>query len=145
MERKKSPDYWIYRLALEMEKAGDKILMENLGLPFKRGRFLAVLLQAGSLTQHNLAKALGFSDPAVSTMMVELVKAGYVTINIDPDHARKRLVALTEKGRAITTKGTRLLNQHFKEVIAKAHVNSEEYGSLTKRIFEALVSENRQQ
>jgi DNA-binding MarR family transcriptional regulator len=139
MSLNKTADYWIHRLALEMEKTADKILIEKLGIPFKRGRFLAVLLQAGTITQHNLATALGFSDPAVSNMLVELSKAGYVTIKIDPGHARKRLVALTEKGKTITIKGTQLLNQHFKLVMAEARVNEEEYCNLTKRIFDALA------
>ena len=48
--------------------------------------------------QHELAQAMLVSDAAVSRMLTALVPEGLVTVEPDPEHARRRLVRLTEKG-----------------------------------------------
>lgn len=136
------PEYLLHRLVMEMDRVADKILSENFGMSYKRCRFLAVLQHSGTLTQHDLAVILGHSDPAVSNMLAELSKEGYVTIQIDPTHARKRLVSLTPKGDEITKIGTALLNAHFNTVMIKAKVDAVQYAELTKKLYEALVAKD---
>ena len=137
------PEYLLHRLVMEMDRVADKILTENLGMSYSRGRFLAVLQHSGARTQHELALALGLSDPAVSNMLIELSKQGYVSVQIDPKQARKRLVSLTPKGNEITTRGNELLNAHFSGVIAKANVDAVQYAALTKRLYEALTAKDQ--
>jgi len=134
------PEYLVHRLVMEMDRVADKILTDNFGMSYKRCRFLAVLQHGGTKTQHDLAVILGHSDPAVSKMLAELLKDGYVTIKIDPKHARKRLVTLTPKGDEIVTKGSDLLNAHFKGVMAKAKVDAVQYAELTHKLFEVLMA-----
>ena len=109
-------------------------------MSYKRCRVLAVLQHGGTKTQHELALILGHSDPAVSKMLAELSKEGYVTVRIDPDHARKRLVTLTSKGDEITTKGSALLHEHFNGILEKSKVDGSQYAALTRKLYEALIA-----
>ena len=134
------PEYWLHRLVMQMDRVADKLLLESVGMSYKRCQVLAVLQHCGTITQHELAVKLGHSDPAVSKMLMELSKDELITVKIDPKHARKRLVTLTAKGDEITTKGTMMLNAHFSEVIKKAEVDAVQYTELTKKLFDALVT-----
>lgn len=134
-----TPEYLVHRLVMEMDRTADKLLTEKFGMSYKRCQFLAVLQHSGTITQHRLAVILGLSDPAVSRMMVSLIKAELITIKIDPEHARKRLVTLTSKGDKITSEGVTLLNAHFQGVIKKAGVDPVTYAKQTKDLFNALT------
>lgn len=92
-------EYLLHRLVTETARAADKILSENLKISYNRHQVLVIIQHYGTLTQHALAVTLGHSDPAVSKMLAELSKEGFVNIKIDPKHARKRLVTLTPKGK----------------------------------------------
>src|SRR5690242_5966717 len=93
-----STAYLLGKFMLELDRAADKLLHAHVGISYKRFLFLTVLQHCGTVTQHELAVALGYSDPAVSTMLVELVKDGYVQTAPSPEHGRKRLVTITPKG-----------------------------------------------
>ena len=133
------PEYWLHRLVMQMDRVADKLLLDSLGMSYKRCHVLAVLQHCGTITQHELATKLGHSDPGVSKMLAELSKNDLITVKIDPKHARKRLVTLTTKGDEITTKGTAILNYHFNEVIQMAGVDAMAYAELTKKLFDALI------
>lgn len=62
-------------------------------------RLLGTLEDIEPATQHRLAQALSVSDPSISRSLRPLEAEGLVRITIDPDHARRRLVRLTESGR----------------------------------------------
>ncbi|HEX6552160.1 MAG TPA: hypothetical protein VF026_05315, partial [Ktedonobacteraceae bacterium] len=64
--------YLVGRLMFEIDRAADQLLQEHVGISYRRFLFLTVLQYRGTVTQHELAVALGYSDPAVSTMLVEL-------------------------------------------------------------------------
>lgn len=134
-----TPEYLVHRLVMEMDRIADKILSSKFAISYKRCQFLAVLQQSGTITQHRLAVLLGLSDPAVSRMMISLLSAQLVTIKVDPDHARKRLVTLTSKGDEITTEGVAILHAHFKEVIIKAGIDPLSYSKQTKNILTTLI------
>ena len=68
-------------------------------LSYSRMRLLGTLEEEEQpATQHELAQAMLVSDAAVSRMLTALVPEGLVTVEPDPEHARRRLVRLTEKG-----------------------------------------------
>jgi DNA-binding MarR family transcriptional regulator len=134
-----TPEYLVHRLVMEMDRIADKILSNKFGMSYKRCQFLAVLQHSGTITQHRLAVILGLSDPAVSRMMVSLLKAELITIKIDPDHARKRLVTLTSKGDKITSEGVAILNAHFKGIISNAGIDPISYSKQTKDLLNALI------
>src|SRR5690242_21948528 len=96
-----SLSYLAGKLAFELDRAADQLLQEQVGISYRRFLFLTVLQHSGTVTQHELAVALGYSDPAVSTMLVELVRDEYIQVTKSPEHGRKRLVTITLRGNQV--------------------------------------------
>ena len=86
-----SPSYLLGKFMFELDRVADHLLQTQAGISYRRFLFLTVLQHSGTVTQHELAVALGYSDPAVSTMLMELTKDGYVQTARSPEHRRKRL------------------------------------------------------
>ena len=123
----------------ELDRAADHLLRTQVGISYKRALFLIVLQHCGTVTQHELAIALGYSDPAVSTMLVELAKDGYVAINKSETHGRKRLVAITPRGNEVVALGKQLLDSHFEQLMARAGVDAQQLRDITERLYLALM------
>ena len=140
-----STAYALHKLVAELDRGADKLLRTHLGLSYKRALFLLVLEHHGTVTQHELANALGYSDPAVSTMLLELAKLGYISTAASPEHGRKRLVTITPQGSAIVAKGRHLLDTQFDELMLRAGVNTQHYRELTNQIHQTLVNAMRQE
>lgn len=134
-----APDL-LHRLVWELDRRADQRLRTHLGIPFARAIFLFTLQRRGTLSQHELALALGYSDPAVSTMVRELRGQGFVTTESSPEHGRKRLVSITAEGRMVVRTGRALLARDFRALMKAATVDQEEYGELTTRILDAVLA-----
>ncbi len=111
----------------------------QLGISYRRMLFLFVLQHQESVTQHRLAQFLGYSDPAVSTMLRELVKDGYVTTTPNPDHGRKHLVRITPRGLELAQTWRHLLDTHFDELVQIAEVDDQQLQHMTRRLLAALA------
>jgi DNA-binding MarR family transcriptional regulator len=131
--------YLLHKLTSELNRGADRILRAGFGVSYNRALFMIELQQQGTLTQHELATALGYSDPAVSTMLLELAKEGYIETAPSPEHGRKRLVTLTAKGSAAVEEGRRLLDSRFRELMSAAGVDAQHYRELTEQIYRTLV------
>src|SRR5581483_12506866 len=105
-----SPAYALHKLVFDLDRAADGLLQKHLNISYKRALFLLALRHHGTITQHELAVALGYSDPAVSGMLIELEKTGYLTTAPSPEHGRKRLVTITAAGSALVKTGKRILD-----------------------------------
>ena len=108
-----SPSYLLGRFMFELDRVADHLLQTQAGISYRRFLFLTVLQHSGTVTQHELAVALGYSDPAVSTMLMELTKDGYVQTARSPEHGRKRLVTIEPKGNEVVAQGRQLLDAAF--------------------------------
>ena len=140
-----SLSYLAGKLAFELDRAADQHLQEHLGISYRRFLFLTVLEHTGTVTQHELAVALGYSDPAVSTMLVELAREGYIQTAQSPEHGRKRLVTITAKGSEIVAEGRRLLDAHFDQLLLIADVDAAHYRELTERLHQALITKMKKE
>jgi DNA-binding MarR family transcriptional regulator len=109
------------------------------GISYKRALFLIVLQHCGTVTQHELAVALGYSDPAVSTMLVELAKDGYVQTAKSTTNARKRLVTITPQGNELVAQARQVLDAHFDQLLGIAGVDAQQLRELTERLYQALM------
>src|SRR2546430_55559 len=105
-----STSFLLGRLTTQLDREGEQLLRAELGLSYKRALFLFVLQFVGTVTQHKLAEALGYSDPAISAMLRELTKDGFVSTAPDPEHGRKQLVSLTPQGLEIALKARHVLD-----------------------------------
>jgi len=140
-----SSAYLLHKLVFELDRGADSLLRTHMGISYKRAVFLLVLEQCGTLTQHELAVALGYSDPSVSTMLVELAKEGYLQTAVSPEHARKRLVSITAKGSEVVAQGRQLLDAHFDQLMQAAGVDAQHYRDLNEQVYLALVAKMKKE
>jgi DNA-binding MarR family transcriptional regulator len=134
-----SPSYLLGRFMFELDRAADHLLQAQVGISYKRALFLLVLQHCGTVTQHELAVALGYSDPAVSMMLVELAKDGYIQTARSKTHGRKRLVTITPKGSEVVARGRQMLDAHFDQLLVLAGVDAQQLRELTERLYRALM------
>lgn len=64
--------------------------------------FAFVRISQGDATMLDVAEHLGVTKQAASQLVEQLVQRGYVTRVLDPADARRRVLALTARGRACT-------------------------------------------
>jgi DNA-binding MarR family transcriptional regulator len=140
-----SSAYLLHKLVFELDRAADQLLRTHVGISYKRALFLFVLQYHGTITQHELAVALGYSDPAVSTMLLELAKDGYIRTTPSQEHGRKRLVTITPQGSEVVAKGRQLLDSRFDELLRAAGVDAQHYRELTEQVYQALVTNTKKE
>jgi DNA-binding MarR family transcriptional regulator len=140
-----SLSYLLGKLMFDLDRAADQLLRTQVGVSYKRFLFLTVLRQCGMVSQHELAVALGYSDPAVSTMLVELAKDGYVQTTKSKTHGRKRLVTITPKGSEVVAQGRQLLDAHFDQLMVIADIDAQHLRELTERLRQALMTKLKQE
>src|SRR5260221_9724110 len=131
--------YLLGRFMFALDGAADHVLQSEVGISYKRALFLIVVQQCGTVTQHELAVALGYSDPAVSTMLVELAKDGYVQTTKSTTHGRKRLVTITPQGIELVAQARQVLDAHFDQLLGIAGVDAQQLRELTERLHQALM------
>src|SRR5258706_1821668 len=131
--------YLLGKLMFEIDRAADQLLQTHVGISYRRFFFLTVLGHCGTVTQHELAVALGYSDPAVSTMLVELAKDGYVQTTKSATQGRKRLVTITPQGNELVAQARQVLDAHFDQLLGIAGVDAQQLRELTERLHQALM------
>ncbi|GAA1029604.1 MULTISPECIES: MarR family winged helix-turn-helix transcriptional regulator [Amycolatopsis] len=108
------------------------------GLTYSQLRLLGTVEDIEPATQHQLAQAMSVSDPAISRALRPLESAGLVQVRQDPEHARRRLVTLTDAGRAAFHDTGKPLRDEFREALLKAGFPYEQYLRDTERLAELL-------
>jgi len=111
------------------------------GLTYSQIRLLGTLEDIEPATQHRLAQALSVSDPAISRALRPLESDGLVQITIDPDHARRRLVRLTDTGRKAFHTAGKPLYDEFRTALVAAGFPYERYLEDTARLAQILESD----
>jgi len=134
-----SPVYTLHKLLFTLDRAADRLLQKEYGISHKRALFLVVLQRHEVMTQHELATELGHTDPAVSSMLVQLIKDGYITAAISTEHKRKRMIRLTPKGSELVVKLRQVLDGKFEILAANAGIDSQLYGEMTEQIYQTLI------
>jgi len=115
------------------------------GISANRFLFLTVLQHSGTVTQHELALALGYSDPAVSTMLVELAKEGYLQTAPSETHGRKRMVSITARGSEVVVRGRHVLDTHFDQLMDIAGVDDHQLRDIAERLYRALMTKTQEE
>lgn len=140
-----SPSYLLGRFMFELDRAADHLLQTQVGISYRRFLFLTVLQHCGTVTQHELAVALSYSDPAVSMMLAELARDSYLQTSQSPKHGRKRLVTITPKGNEVVARGRQLLDAHFDQLLAEASVNGQQLREITERLYQVLMTKMKKE
>ena len=139
-----STAYLLGRLMFALDREAERLLQDQVGVSYKRILFLTVLRDFGTVTQHELAVALGYSDPAVSVMLGELTKDGLVATAPSATHGRKRLVSITPKGAEVVTRGRRVLDTSFDELLVRAEVDGQRLRESAARLYQAVLAKGKQ-
>ncbi len=107
-------------------------------LSYSRMRILGMLEELQPTTQHRLAQALLISDAAVSRMLKQLAADQLVTIEIDPTHARRRLVRLSDVGATAFNSSSAHYGNEFKTILVAAGFPYERYLSDTVNLRDGM-------
>ncbi len=128
----------LHRVVLLLGEAARRRTDDPDGLSYSQLRLLGTLEDIQPVTQHRLAQALSVSDPAISRALRPLETAGLVEVRTDPDHARRRLVSLTEAGTRAFHEGGQPLYDELREALLAAGFPYERYLQDTLRLAELL-------
>jgi len=132
--------YTLHRLVFALDRAADSLLRDQFNISYSRALVLVMLQDQPGITQHQLAQTLGHTDPAVSAILLELARDGYVTSQTSPLHKRKKEVQLTLKGQKLARQAHAYLNQKFDSLLLAANVDGTLYDQLTKQLYSALTT-----
>ncbi|MET4783209.1 MarR family transcriptional regulator [Glaciihabitans sp. UYNi722] len=119
----------IHEVVWAMDRKADEILKRDYGISVSWFRVLVVLKDTAPITQHSLAQRLRHSDPAVSRLLERMTKSGLLSVAIDPDHGRKRLVSLTPAGRSVVVSADSALEDLFVSDLTQAQIDISEFSS----------------
>lgn len=129
----------LHRVVMLMGEAARRRADDSGGLTYSQIRLLGTLEDIEPTTQHRLAQALSVSDPAISRALRPLEAGGLVRITVDPEHARRRLVRLTDPGRKAFHAAGKPLYDEFREGLVAAGFPYERYLEDTLRLAEILA------
>ena len=128
----------VHQLNIEMNRVADRVLQAELDVSYSRFYCLLNVMQHGGGTQHDIAIAMGYSDPAISKMLGELGESGYVEVTKDPRHGRRRIVELTSEGQEIVSRSLELLDDCFADAVRIAGVTESVYYQQTQALIAAM-------
>jgi len=130
---------FLHRITSLLERSGDALVKDTFGVTYSRALLLRVIGAQPGISQRELANALGYTAPAISSLLREVRQAGLVTVA--PSRTNKRIneVFLTEVGAALETKISKTLDVRFKDVLRMASVNDAQLAEMLARIEHVLT------
>ncbi|MFI6293236.1 MarR family winged helix-turn-helix transcriptional regulator [Nonomuraea sp. NPDC050790] len=131
----------LHRVVMLLGEAARRRTDDAGGLTYGQIRLLGTLEEIEPVTQHGLARAMSVSDPAISRALRPLEADGLVRITVDPEHARRRLVRLTEDGRKAFHAAGKPLYDELRAGLVAAGFPYERYLEDTLRLAEILAAE----
>ncbi|MFE2378052.1 MarR family winged helix-turn-helix transcriptional regulator [Streptomyces sp. NPDC059398] len=129
----------LYRVVMLMNDAARRRSGPEQRLTPSQLRLLGTLEEIQPATQHELAGALSLSDPAISRALRPLEAEGYVTINTDPAHRRRRLVSLTPTGQNTFQAEGKPLEEELRSALLGAGFPYDRYLTDTHRLAALLT------
>jgi DNA-binding MarR family transcriptional regulator len=98
-----------FRRIGERLQADTQEIIEEFGVSIQAGQypFLAAIDRAGPLTIGELAESVGITQPGATRTHGQLMDAGLVEARASEEDQRRKLVSLTEKGRALVERSRR--------------------------------------
>ncbi|MGB2718528.1 MAG: MarR family winged helix-turn-helix transcriptional regulator [Rhodococcus sp. (in: high G+C Gram-positive bacteria)] len=128
----------LHRVVLLLGEAARAQLDSPDGPTYSQLRILGTLDDIAPVTQHELAQAMSVSDPAISRALQPLRETGLVDITVDPTHARRRLVRITDAGRHTFHSAGKPLQDQFRAALIEAGFPYDSYLEHTKQLADLL-------
>lgn len=133
----------LHSLTIRLDRAADRILQAEVGLPYRRYLVLYAVHELGRPSQRALARWLDVTEPSVSRMVRSLVDAGWLAVGPAPAGGNRRAVELTPAGAELVGRCGRLLEGRLATVVEGSGVGYDGYRDATLRLAAALAAGDR--
>lgn len=127
-----------------MSRLADRTLHQKVGISYRRFICLYHISLLGAPTQHALALSMGYSDPAVSNMVVNLKKLNLITISVDPTHRRRRVIQLTQAGASLTKNSLQYLDVCFEDIMKHIKIDEAQYAKWSNALLDGMKHKIRE-
>ena len=107
--------FTLNHLVGELNKNADRILRDEFGLTYSQFLFLLHLQASGKVSSSTLARQMGVSRAAVSKRVSWFTSRGLVDTGHAPSDNRVLTLALTPRGKRLTTQMSDVLEARFRE------------------------------
>lgn len=119
-----------------MDRAADRVLRRELGISNRNVIALVILETDGPMSQRGLADALGHTEPAVTTLVRELVKMN--AVDVIQINGRERSLSVSKAGARLVEAAHALVDPMFDDLViaagADAHALEEQLKLLDGRL-----------
>ncbi len=133
----------LHALTARLDRAADRIVQAECGLPYRRFLALYGVAELGEPTQRALAEWVGVTEPSMSRMTQVLARDGHIEVVTVPGGGNRRRIRLSVSGRGVVASVGTLLEQRFAELVAAANVSYAEYQTSTNQVLETLTRDQK--
>ncbi len=113
-------------LGTRLKRIGERLqgdtqkIVDSFGGPVQPALYppLAAIDRLGPLGIGELAEALGITQPGATRSVAELTKMGLVAAEQPPDDQRRRVITLTDAGRAVVKEGKAVIWPRIEAAVA---------------------------
>jgi DNA-binding MarR family transcriptional regulator len=106
----------VMRLKAEFERAGNSILIEQVGYGFSHLRLLKTIAHLHNPTQQMVARELNQTQAAVSRQIKLLIEDGLVSSTVNPKNRRERHLRVTTKGQLVANKAKKVASKELRQL-----------------------------
>ncbi len=117
MQSTSNSSYLLGHVASVLHRQSDQVLLERLGIGLSQYRILVMLEESASLSQRQIADALGQTEASISRQVKLLLEKGMLATSVDPAERRKHLTRPTPKGIKVTQAAQDTLAQFYAPVM----------------------------
>lgn len=129
--------YELHKLTARLDRAADVLLRSHAGVSYSR--FLALFaVSQGAVSQRELARWLGQTEPSTSRMVGVLAERGLLSATTVAGAGNRRRLKLTHSGADLVDRCGRLLEGRFEELVQRSGVHYASYQECTRRLLSQL-------
>jgi DNA-binding MarR family transcriptional regulator len=134
--------YELHQLTARLDRAAGGLLRSHAGVSYSR--FLALFaVSEGAVSQRELARWLGQTEPSTSRMVGVLAQQGLLSAITVAGGGNRRRLQLTESGADLVDRCGRLLEGRFEELVERSGVPYASYQDHTRRLLTQLDAEQQ--
>ena len=134
--------YELHKLTARLDRAADELLRSDAGVSYSR--FLALFaVSQGAVSQRDLARWLGQTEPSASRMVGLLAEQGLLSATPVAGAGNRRRLQLTQSGTDLVDSCGRLLEGRFQDLVKRGQVNYASYQDCTRRLLRQLDADQQ--
>ena len=137
----------VHRLHQALFRAGDRMLVEELGITTSQSAVLMFLDGRTQASMSDLASAVGLKITSVSGLVDRMEKKGLVARRRSETDRRSFHIELTDSGRALTAKAKPLVRENNARLLATIgeRADAEKFADVCETLIEAVEQHHTDQ